>query len=334
MILKSKAEGQYYDIVVERGILNNIGELVNLQRKVLIVTDDGVPKEYPQTVAAASKTPVIVTLKQGEQSKNFDNFKLILATMLQNGFTRKDCVVAVGGGVVGDIAGFSAACYMRGVEFFNVPTTLLSQLDSSIGGKTAIDFEGVKNVVGSFFEPSKVIIDLDTLKTLDDRQLHAGLVEGIKMALTSNKRLFEAIENSVDLQQDLQLIVQSSLIIKRDIVEKDPKEKDLRMVLNFGHTLGHAIESASKGKLLHGECVGIGMLATCSESVRKRLVKVLEKYNLPTKADCDREELVRLIAHDKKSQGDKIRTVIVDAPAAWRFVDMTADEIVEREDRL
>lgn len=163
-----------------------------------------------------------------------------------------------------------------GVDFYNIPTTLLSQLDSSIGGKTAIDFEGVKNVVGSFYQPAKVIIDLDTLKTLDDRQLHAGLVEGIKMALTSNGKLFEFIEQSDDLQRDLLCIVQSSLIIKRDVVEKDPKEQGLRKVLNFGHTLGHAIESAQGGKLLHGECVGIGMLPMCSQKCDKDLSKCLK----------------------------------------------------------
>ena len=270
MILKRNAKCPY-DIVVDRGLLQNIGQLLDLDRKVLLLTDDGVPARYADVVEKACKKCVTVRLKQGEASKNFDNFKYILSVMLQNGFTRKDCVVALGGGVVGDLAGFAASCYMRGVDFYNIPTTLLSQLDSSIGGKTAIDFEGVKNVVGSFYQPAKVIIDLDTLKTLDDRQLHAGLVEGIKMALTSNGKLFEFIEQSDDLQRDLLCIVQSSLIIKRDVVEKDPKEQGLRKVLNFGHTLGHAIESAQGGKLLHGECVGIGMIPMCAKDTFKNI---------------------------------------------------------------
>lgn len=333
MILKRNAKCPY-DIVVDRGLLQNIGQLLDLDRKVLLLTDDGVPEEYALVVEKACKKCVTVRLKQGEASKNFDNFKYILSVMLQNGFTRKDCVVALGGGVVGDLAGFAASCYMRGVDFYNIPTTLLSQLDSSIGGKTAIDFEGVKNVVGSFYQPAKVIIDLDTLKTLDDRQLHAGLVEGIKMALTSNGKLFEFIEQSDDLQRDLLCIVQSSLIIKRDVVEKDPKEQGLRKVLNFGHTIGHAIESAQGGKLLHGECVGIGMLPMCSQKVRQRLVKVLEKYDLPTSANCDKAELLRLMSHDKKSEGDKICAVVVDAPGSFRFVETTAKEILEREENL
>lgn len=330
MILKSDTNGQHYDIVVERGVLQNIGDLLDLNRNVLLLTDDGVPARYADTVSKACKNCVTVRIKQGEASKNFDSFKHILSVMLQNGFTRKDCVVALGGGVVGDIAGFAASCYMRGVNFYNIPTTLLAQLDSSIGGKTAIDFDGVKNVIGSFYQPSKVVIDLDTLKTLDERQLHAGLAEGIKMALTSNKRLFEIIEESEDLQGDLQLIVQSALIVKRDITEKDPKEQGLRKVLNFGHTIGHAVESAQGGKLLHGECVGIGMLPMCSQKVRQRLEKVLEKYNLPTSANCDKEELLKFMLHDKKSEGDKICAVIVDAPGAWRFEEMTAQEILDR----
>ena len=334
MIFSVKAGENGYDVVVGRGILSDVGELLNLDRRVLVVTDDGVPKTYSEKIEKVCKKCVKVCLKQGEQSKNFDNFKLLLYTMLQNDFTRKDCVVAVGGGVVGDISAFSASCYMRGIEFYNVPTTLLSQLDSSIGGKTAIDFEGVKNVVGSFYQPAKVIIDLDTLKTLDDRQLHAGLVEAIKMAATSDKKLFERIENSENLKDDLLEIVQASLAIKKDVVEKDPKENGLRKVLNFGHTLGHAIESAQNGALLHGECVGIGMLPMCSNEVEKRLEKVLKKYDLPTAANCDKNELLRLMTHDKKAEGSKIRTVVVNEIGSFEFADMTAKEILEREDRL
>ena len=334
MIFSVKAGENGYDVVVGRGILSDVGELLNLDRRVLVVTDDGVPKTYSEKIEKVCKKCVKVCLKQGEQSKNFDNFKLLLYTMLQNDFTRKDCVVAVGGGVVGDISAFSASCYMRGIEFYNVPTTLLSQLDSSIGGKTAIDFEGVKNVVGSFYQPTKVIIDIDTLDTLDERQLHAGLVEAIKMAATSDKKLFERIENSENLKDDLLEIVQASLAIKKDVVEKDPKENGLRKVLNFGHTLGHAIESAQNGALLHGECVGIGMLPMCSNEVEKRLEKVLKKYDLPTAANCDKNELLRLMTHDKKAEGSKIRTVVVNEIGSFEFADMTAKEILEREDRL
>lgn len=332
MIFEVNADGKVYDVVVEEGALENAERYLNLKRKVLLVTDDGVPEKYARAIEKECEKCVVVRIKHGEESKNFDNFKLILHTMLQNDFSRKDCVVAVGGGVVGDLAAFCASCYMRGVDFYNVPTTLLSQIDSSIGGKTAIDFDGVKNVVGSFYQPSKVLVDTKTLATLDERQLHAGLVEGIKMALTSDKELFEIIEKSSNLRTDLPTIVQKSLAVKKDVVEKDPKEKGLRKVLNFGHTLGHAIESASG--LLHGECVGIGMLPMCSPSVRERLEKVLEKYNLPTKVDCDKRELARLMSHDKKAENDSVCAVVVNDIGSFEFVNMTPAEILEREENL
>lgn len=328
MILKVNA-GDGYDVVVECGVISRVDEYLDLNRKVLVVTDDGVPEIYSAAVEKKCKTPVLVRLKQGEESKNFDNFKRLLSVMLENGFTRKDCVVAVGGGVVGDIAAFSASCYMRGIDFYNIPTTLLSQLDSSIGGKTAIDFEGVKNVVGSFYQPKKVLIDVDVLDTLDERQLHAGLAEGIKMATTSSRELFDLIKNNENLKEALPEIIVQSLEIKKAVVEEDTKEAGVRKVLNFGHTVGHAIESV--GKLLHGECVGIGMTYACSDKVKKELVEVLEKYSLPTTTDFDEKELMKYMNHDKKADGDKINFVVVDEIGSYRFKKMIAEDILKGE---
>lgn len=318
-----------YDVTIERGALSKIATLLNLRRKVLVVTDDGVPCEYAKKVCDACKTPVLFTLKQGEASKNMDNFKAILECMLSNNFTREDCVVAVGGGVCGDIAAFCASCYMRGIDFYNVPTTLLSQLDSSIGGKTAIDFCGVKNCVGSFYQPKAVVIDVDVLKTLDERQLHAGLVEGIKMGATSSRELFDVIKNSVDLDVDLVQIIEKALEIKSDVVEQDTQEKGLRKVLNFGHTVGHAIESAMDGALLHGECVGIGMLYCASQKVREEIACVLEKYHLPTIHNCDDGKLLSYLAHDKKANKDGICAVVVDEIGSFRFVNTSAEQLLK-----
>ena len=164
-----------YDIIVERGSLENAGKHLNLNRRVLVVTDTGVPAEYAKAVAAQCKNGVICTVQQGEESKSLEVFGKLLQTMLDNGFSRKDCVVAVGGGVVGDLSGFAASAYMRGIDFYNIPTTLLSQIDSSIGGKTAVNFGGVKNIVGAFYQPKKVLIDPEVLKTLPKRQISNGL---------------------------------------------------------------------------------------------------------------------------------------------------------------
>lgn len=328
MILPLNLEADSYDIVIERGSLNKIGAYLNLDRKVLILTDSGVPSEYAKCVLDASKDGYIYEIKQGEASKCFDNYKNILSFMVEKSFTRTDCVVAVGGGVCGDLGGFVASSYMRGVDFYNVPTTLLSHLDSSIGGKVAIDLDGVKNIVGAFYQPKMVVIDPDTLKTLDNRQLMAGLCEGIKMAATMDSELFELIENSESLDSDLEKIIIGGLKLKKYVVEKDPKEKNLRKVLNFGHTIGHAIESnANLGQLLHGECVGLGMLPMSSNDVRTRLVKVLNKYNLPTKIDTSSDALLSYIKRDKKAKGENITVVFCDKIGEFVMKDIKIEDM-------
>ena len=328
MILPLNLEADSYDIIVERGSLTKIGEYLNLDRKVLILTDSGVPNEYAKYVLNASKTGYIYTIEQGEASKCFDNYKSILSFMVEKSFTRTDCVVSVGGGVCGDLGGFVASSYMRGIDFYNIPTTLLSQLDSSIGGKVAIDLDGVKNIVGAFYQPKKVVIDPDTLKTLDNRQLMAGLCEGIKMAITMDSELFELIENSENLESDLDKIIIGGLKLKKNVVEKDPKEKNLRKVLNFGHTIGHAIESnANLGELLHGECVALGMLPMSSDDVRARLVRVLEKYNLPTKIDTSSDILLSYIKRDKKAKGDNITVVFCDRIGEFTMKDIKIEDM-------
>ncbi|MBO5313378.1 MAG: 3-dehydroquinate synthase [Clostridia bacterium] len=328
MILPLSLAEQSYDIVVERGALDKIGSYLNLDRKVLILTDSGVPKEYSQKVLSACKDGYIVTIEQGEKSKCFDNYKKILSVMVDKSFTRSDCLIAVGGGVCGDLGGFVASSYMRGIDFYNAPTTLLSQVDSSIGGKVAIDFEGVKNIVGAFYQPRKVVIDPTTLKTLDKRQLSAGLCEAIKMSATSNSSLFELIEGAVSLDDSIDEIIVEALKIKKEVVEKDPKEKGLRKVLNFGHTVGHAIESDGElGGLLHGECVGLGMLTMCSSKVRQRLVKVLEKYSLPTVITMDADKLMEYIKRDKKARGNSITIIYVEEIGSFEMREIEIDDI-------
>lgn len=311
MVLPVKTSNGKYDIFLERGALRKAGELLNLKRKVLIVTDSGVPAKYAEALAAQCSEPFIVTVKEGEQTKSLDTYKYLLSEMVKHEFTRTDCVAAVGGGVVGDLSGFAAASYMRGVDFYNIPTTVLSQVDSSIGGKVAVDFEGYKNIVGAFYPPKAVIIDSNTLSTLPERQISNGLAEAVKMSLTCDKELFELFENG-DVKNDIDKIIEGSLKIKRYVVEQDEKEGGLRKILNFGHTLAHAIESENNmTELYHGECVAIGMLPMCSEKVRQRLMPVLEKLNLPTKCGFSAEELIAAMRHDKKMSGSSITVVYV-----------------------
>lgn len=311
MIIPVKTSVGSYDIVLQRGILKNAGQYLDLNRKVLVVTDSGVPNVYAEQVANCCKIAVIHTIQAGEQSKNLTVYSQVLHTLVEEGFTRTDCVVAVGGGVVGDLAGFAAACFMRGIDFYNIPTTVLSQVDSSIGGKTAIDFMGLKNIVGAFYPPRKVLIDPDTLQTLPARQISNGLAEALKMAATSSEELFRIFENE-DIFQNIDRIIEKALYIKKAVIEEDEKETGLRKILNFGHTLAHGLESVNDLKnFYHGECVAIGMLPMCSESVRKRLLAVLNKLELPTEHSANADEIIEACRHDKKASGDDITVVLV-----------------------
>ena len=328
MIIPVNLGDHSYNIYIERGAINTISKTVNLNRRVLIVTDDGVPEEYARIVAAQCKEPHIATVAQGEGSKSFGTFQKLLEDMLRADFERGDCVVAVGGGVVGDLAGFVAASYMRGVDFYNVPTTMLSQIDSSVGGKVAINFCGIKNIIGAFYQPKSVFIDGNVLSTLPQRQISNGLAEAVKMSLTSDAELFEYFEKG-DIT-DTDTICEKSLRIKIDVVQKDEKESGLRRILNFGHTIGHGVESESFGKLYHGECVALGMIPMCSPGVRARLIPVLEKLHLPTTANCDIEKAAQALTHDKKCTTDGIAVVLVNTPGSFEITKMTADELKEK----
>ena len=333
MILQVNLGERGYDIVIERGCLARAGEYMPLQRKVLIVTDTGVPRVYADTVAASCLEPVICVIGRGEENKTLKGFEMLLRAMLTHGFTRKDCVVAVGGGVCGDLAGFAAASYMRGIDFYNIPTTLLSQVDASIGGKTAINLDGIKNVAGAFYQPGKVLIDADVLATLGPRHISEGLAEALKMAVTFDRELFRIFEEEgLDeiLGDHLERIIEKALRIKARIVEQDEKEQGLRKALNFGHTIGHGIESQClDGSLYHGECVAIGMLPMCSPDVRARLIPIYEKLHLPTCCAMDPEKILCAMKHDKKAAHGEVTIVETDKIGTYYLVN--ADSAVLRE---
>ena len=319
-----------YDIVVERGALSHAEEYLNLQRRVLIVTDSGVPEEYAQTVAKQCKEPVICIVESGEGSKSLETFGKLLQTMLDHNFSRKDCVVAVGGGVVGDLSGFAASAYMRGIDFYNIPTTLLSQIDSSIGGKTAINFGNVKNIVGAFYQPKKVLIDPDVLNTLPNRQISNGLAEAVKMALTSDRELFDIFETK-DVDENIDKIIIRSLNIKKNVVEQDEKESGLRKILNFGHTIGHGIEiSENMSELYHGECVALGLIPMCDEKIRPRVIEVLKKCNLYNLIKFDWDKITEAAFHDKKADGEFVTVTLVPDVGSFELKTMKCSEVIER----
>ena len=321
-----------YDIVVERGLLKKAKEYLDLDRRVLVVTDSCVPADYASTVAEQCREGIICKIEQGEASKSMEGFEKLLQTMLDHGFSRKDCVVAVGGGVVGDLSGFAASAYMRGIDFYNIPTTLLSQIDSSIGGKTGINFGGVKNIVGAFYQPKKVLIDPDLLKTLPPRQISNGLAEAVKMALTSDAELFGIFENK-DIANSIDEIIIRSLNIKKSVVEQDEKESGLRKILNFGHTVGHGIES-SKGELYHGECVALGMIPMCGENIRQRVIAVLKKCDLYRIEEYDWQRIESAAFHDKKADGDAVTVIEVNEIGLFEMKTVGCSDVIDRAKKV
>ncbi len=335
-----------YNIEIERGNLNKASELLNLNRKVMIITDEGVPRAYAEKIAEQCKEAYIKVVPCGEGSKSLQTAEEILTEMLGHQFSRKDCVVAVGGGVVGDLGGFVASLYMRGVDFYNVPTTVLSQVDSSIGGKTAVNLAGIKNIIGAFHQPKAVLIDPDTLNTLSERQIVNGLFEAIKMGATSDKELFDlflyddlpkypkgtASDSSFRWKKHLDLIIEKALLVKKYVVEQDEKESHLRKILNFGHTIGHGFESAAHGRYLHGECVALGMLYMSSEEVQDQLCEIYEKlgFEVPEFYTFNMEEVKEAITHDKKASNQNCSVVYVSEIGNGSIEEWSMDAVLDR----
>ena len=328
MIVSIDLKNTKYNIYIERGIIKNVKDLIDLKGgRALIVTDDGVPRNYPESVSASLGGAHVFTVPQGESNKNLDSFRSVCEELLRLGFTRNDAVVAVGGGVIGDMAGFAASCYMRGIRFYNIPTTLLSQVDSSVGGKTAVDLNGIKNLIGSFYQPKSVIIDPETLSTLPERHISNGLAESIKMGVVLDRELFELCSSPNHIS-NIDKIIERSILAKASVVEKDEKESGLRKVLNFGHTIGHGIEaSAGLGKLLHGECVALGMLPMCSAEIRDRVSSCLENCSLPVNYDYDKNAVFEALKHDKKTRGATVTLVKSDSIGSFRFEEVPVESL-------
>ncbi len=298
-----------YDIIVKKNVLSRLGSFINIQRKALIVSDEGVPSQYVQCVLEQCSEGYVAVVPMGEGSKSIATFEHLLSEMHKHNFTRGDVVIAVGGGMVGDLAGFVASAYMRGVDFINCPTTTLSQIDSSIGGKVAVNLCGTKNIIGAFHQPRLVLADPNTLDTLSERHYNEGLAEAIKAGLIADKDLFELFEMG-DAKKDIEKILHKSLMVKKNIVEQDERETGLRALLNLGHTIGHAIEA--EGGYYHGECVALGMLYMIDdENLKQRTIEIYKKLNLPYTIKYDGDVIFKHALHDKKMGATEVTTVRV-----------------------
>lgn len=312
-----------YNVLIGENLLECMGELVAKVKKpckAAIISDDKVFSLYGEAVKKSLEkngySVCSFTFENGEKSKNLVTFGNILEFLAENKVTRTDLIIALGGGVVGDIAGFSAATYLRGIDFVQIPTTLLAAVDSSVGGKTAIDLQHGKNLAGAFHQPILVICDTKTFGTLDKRQVSCGYAEVIKYGMICDGELFEMLEEA---SPDYATLSERCISIKRDIVQSDEFDRGERKLLNFGHTLGHAVEKHSDFALTHGEAVAVGMMmisriaenaGMAEENISVRLKNVLEKYGLPTSYDIDADTLFDIVTGDKKVEGSTITPVI------------------------
>ncbi len=328
MKLNVYLENHSYPIYIERNAIQKVHEYIPVSRKIAIITDTGVPEKWVNIVKEQCPDSFICTIPQGEQSKCFDQYKHLLEEMISHNMSRKDSIIAVGGGVVGDLAGFVAASYMRGIDFYNIPTTVLSQVDSSVGGKVAIDMGSYKNIVGAFWQPKTVIIDPNVLSTLSLRQQHNGLCEALKMGLILDDHLVSLFEQDT---LDIDTIITRSIELKRDVVQQDERESNLRKILNFGHTIGHAIESAyGLNTYLHGECVAMGMLFFIEDkTLKQRVLNIYKKFDLPQVPDYDTATLLEYVTHDKKSNHNTVSTVLVEQSGSYIIKELSFKEIQE-----
>jgi len=342
-----------YPIYIEPGCLERVAaDLVKtaIGNRYAVISDSTVAELYGERLSAklesAGITAKMFTFAAGEENKTMATVTDLASQLARAGFDRHDAIIALGGGVTGDIAGFLASAYMRGIPFVQIPTTLLSQVDSSVGGKTGVDLPEGKNLVGAFYQPKAVYIDTDVLQTLDSQELLGGLAEVIKYGVIRDEAFFAFLEKErvsiLDLTSEVIVeMITRCCAIKAEVVAQDEREGGLRKILNYGHTIGHAVEGASNFKLIHGLAVSIGMVAAAQLSVlkgtlkeieKKRITDILISYGMPTEipADLDRGEIKRYLKTDKKAVSGKVQFVLPDKIGSTYISDELTEEMIDQ----
>ena len=313
-----------YEVLIGKGILNELGTVLKSvvkAEKAVIITDDNVDRIYSQKVKEILQEAGFEVLKfvfiHGEKHKTMDTVSDILEYMAQNNVTRTDCIVALGGGITGDVSGYCAASYLRGIDFVQVPTTFLAAIDSSVGGKTGVNLKAGKNLAGAFYQPKAVICDTDTFKTLPEENFKEGVAEAIKYGIICDRELFDTLSKST--QWNIEQVIERCVSIKSDIVSEDEFDTGKRQLLNLGHTIGHAIEKCTDFSITHGIAVGIGMamiseasdkLGWSKEETNTKIVNALKNNGLLTECEAGADELLEAMAKDKKRKGGFITLVI------------------------
>ena len=340
-LLTLKGTNGVSEIHIESGLLARaasvIGETFSPSR-IHIVSDSTVAPLYLEQLEQQFTLPVTHTvIPAGEEHKRLSTVEGIYHDLLASGMTRKDLIIALGGGVVGDITGFAAATFLRGVSLCQIPTTLLAQVDSSVGGKTGVDMPEGKNLVGAFYQPRLVLIDPAVLATLPDQTFADGMAEVVKYGYISNKDILTMVSRP-DYKANIENIIYECVKIKRDVVAIDEHDTGLRMILNFGHTIGHAVELCSGFTLLHGECVAIGMAVITRAAVKKgfcaqetldAVEKILKLYGLPDKTDYSADKLLDVALSDKKVANGNISLIVPEAVGKCSILPVPAEALRE-----
>lgn len=302
-----------YDVFIENGILNTIENYIDISQKYVVITDSNVAPLYLEKITSKLLDYQRYIIPPGEHSKSMEMAYSLINKMINDNVTRDYTVLSLGGGVVGDLSGFIASIYMRGIKYIQVPTTLLSQIDSSVGGKVGINSEKMKNAIGNFLQPIKVIIDPTTLHTLPKREISSGMAEMIKYAIIKSKPLFNDIQKDFDIA-DISQKIATCVTIKSNIVRNDVYDLKERQLLNFGHTIGHAIEQYYNYSITHGEAVAIGMVKmSVGKPYYDTLLELLNKYDLPSTIEYDKDKIFTFITTDKKVTSNTLNIVLAES---------------------
>ena len=333
-----------YEVLIGRGLLDSAGEQLRAlaaARRAAIISDDNVFPLYgsrlEKSLRSAGIAPSLFLFRHGEESKSLQTYGEILEFLCKERMTRADAVIALGGGVTGDLSGFAASTYQRGMDFIQIPTTLLADVDSSVGGKTAVNLSGGKNQAGSFYQPRLVLIDTQALYTLPKEEYINGCAEVIKYALLSGAEMFKSLKNR-PVMENYEDVIARCIAMKRDIVEKDERDAGVRALLNLGHTFGHAVEKLSSYSIPHGQAVAMGMamiaraaaaLGYCEEQLCAALTELLHRYELPCSVRYPAEDIARACLNDKKLLGGCIRLVVPRRLGKCDIIPVPAEKILD-----
>jgi len=325
--IKIHSKRRDYPVVLGDNLLETMKSELDGDIRYFVVLDDKLPSKYPKFIKDLSPNSMIYALQGGETAKAFDVYAKITSVLLENNFSKKDMLIAFGGGSILDLVGYVSATYKRGIDFISIPTTTLGMVDASIGGKNGLNVDGVKNAIGTINPPLKVLVGLDVLETLDQRNFNNGLFESLKMGLSLDKDLYDIFKDAQE-RTYLKEVIYRSLIAKKNVVEQDEDEKGLRKILNFGHTFGHAFESASNYSLLHGEAVGNGMLVVSkNKDYYADLLDILSRMNCPIVSSCYEEDLINRIKNDKKADKTVVDLIVVNEIGRAEIIPTKIDDL-------